>query len=156
MSDEENSSLSEREASVPSPSSPMTVSAIQAMYYYSSPFPHPDHLGRYEALYPGAAKIIFEEFEKQGAHRRNLESIVIPKQVANARLGVYVQGLAVVAYAASTIVSALFTPAYVPVAITGIFCLSAVSIYMYGKKKQSEAIRAKRSAEAPPPSPSEK
>lgn len=159
MSSEESSSLSQRDASVPSPSIPgssgntVNLSAVRATYYYSSPFPHPDHLERYESLHPGAAKIIFEGFEKQGRHRRELESVVIPGQVSNARLGIYIQGLAVIAYAVSTTVSALFTPAYVPISITAIFCASTVAIYIYGKKKQSDAIRAKRDAETPPSSP---
>lgn len=43
------------------------------MERYQSPFPHPEHLERYERLYPGAARVIFTSFEEQGEHRRELE-----------------------------------------------------------------------------------
>ncbi|WP_026878714.1 DUF2335 domain-containing protein [Ignatzschineria larvae DSM 13226] len=46
---------------------------------YDSPFPHPDHLERFNKLYPNAAETVFKEFEKQGAHRREMESIIVDR-----------------------------------------------------------------------------
>lgn len=54
---------------------------------YSGPLPHPEHLKKYDDVYPGAAKIIIETFIKQSDHRRNLESKVVTANVKNERLG---------------------------------------------------------------------
>ena len=42
--------------------------------HYSSPYPHPDHLERYAALYPEAPKIVFESYRQQTDHRRAMET----------------------------------------------------------------------------------
>lgn len=46
---------------------------------YDSPFPHPDHLERFNALYPDAAETVFKEFEKQGKHRRDMDAIIVDR-----------------------------------------------------------------------------
>lgn len=46
---------------------------------YDSPFPHPDHLERFNELYPDAAETVFKEFERQGKHRRDMESIIVER-----------------------------------------------------------------------------
>lgn len=46
---------------------------------YDSPFPHPDHLERFNELYPDAAETVFKEFERQGKHRRDMESIIVDR-----------------------------------------------------------------------------
>jgi uncharacterized membrane protein len=40
---------------------------------FSGPTPPPSILRQYEEIYPGATKIIFDQFAKQGDHRRTLE-----------------------------------------------------------------------------------
>lgn len=40
---------------------------------YSGPMPHPAHLERYDATLPGAAKILFDEFQANSAHQREME-----------------------------------------------------------------------------------
>ena len=39
--------------------------------------PPPDELDKYETLYPGATKLLFDNFVKQSDHRMNLETLVI-------------------------------------------------------------------------------
>ncbi len=97
-----------------------------------------------DAVYPHAAEIIFTEFKKQSEHRRELEKRVVPEKLKNARTGIYVQALYVVVSGASTILTALFTPPWVPVTLAAMYCASTVAIYMYGKKKQSDEIRSKQ------------
>lgn len=41
---------------------------------FSGPLPPPEILAKYEDVYPGAAKTIFQMAEKQSEHRRNMES----------------------------------------------------------------------------------
>lgn len=53
----------------------MVVQAQQENY--SSPFPHPDHLERFTNLYPDAAKIVFDCFQKQNDHRIETEKKIV-------------------------------------------------------------------------------
>jgi hypothetical protein len=48
----------------PSPSNAAGNFPSASMEYYASNFPHPEHLERYEVLFPGAAEIVFTEFRK--------------------------------------------------------------------------------------------
>lgn len=49
--------------------------------------PSPEHLQAYEALHPGAAKLIFDEFEAQATHRRALEARVVSGSERRANVG---------------------------------------------------------------------
>ena len=44
---------------------------------FSGPIPHPAIIEKYESIYPGAAKIIFENWDKQVDHRQKLEKSVV-------------------------------------------------------------------------------
>jgi len=45
---------------------------------FSGPLPPPEILKQYDQIVPGSAKIIIEDFKAQGAHRRALETKIIP------------------------------------------------------------------------------
>jgi len=45
--------------------------------FRKSPFPLPAELEKYEILYPGTAKLLFDNFASQTNHRMELEKIVI-------------------------------------------------------------------------------
>ncbi len=45
--------------------------------HFSGPVPHPEIIREYESIYPGAAKQIFENWNKQVEHRQELEGLVI-------------------------------------------------------------------------------
>ncbi len=137
------------------PSQPGNFMA-QASYFYSSNLPHPEHLDRYEKLYPGAAEIVFKRFEQQGLHRQSLEKEVVPAQLRNARLGIYVQGFSVLVYAAAAVVTSVFTPPWVPVSMAAIYGITTVVIYCYGRGKQADLLKAQRAAEAFPKIPPDK
>jgi hypothetical protein len=57
------------------------------MEHYSGPFPHPEHLERYAALYPRAPEVIFNTFEAQSDHRREMESITVEGNETRANRG---------------------------------------------------------------------
>lgn len=40
---------------------------------FSGPTPHPEHLERYERTFNGAAKIIFDEYQANSQHQRDIE-----------------------------------------------------------------------------------
>lgn len=50
---------------------------IEQYESYQGPMPHPEHLERYEALRPGAAAMIFTEFQEQSRHRRDMERRIV-------------------------------------------------------------------------------
>lgn len=74
----------------PSPSpSPDAASDSEAVVYheqsigFSGPLPLPQLLVGYEEVSPGAAAIILEDFQKQGAHRREMESRTVEAGIQN-------------------------------------------------------------------------
>jgi DNA replication protein len=54
---------------------------------YQGPLPHPDMLAKFETLYPGASKLLFEQFKAQGDHRMEREKKVIEGNIRSSRLG---------------------------------------------------------------------
>lgn len=114
------------------------------MSYYASNFPHPDHLERYERLFPGAAEAVFTEFRKQAEHRQELEKLVVPQQLKNARAGIYVQAFGHACGACSTILTAIYTPWWVPISLAAIYSTTAIVIYIYGKNRQAKSIERKQ------------
>ena len=62
------------------------VHAISAEMF-SGPLPHPNTLREYDAIVPGAAKMILDKFEAQTDHRRDIESRVVKANIQQAYLG---------------------------------------------------------------------
>ena len=60
---------------------------IQQSRFYSGPLPEASDLAKYEEISPGTAKTIIENFEKQSAHRRDVEKSVITSDAKNSRRG---------------------------------------------------------------------
>ena len=55
---------------------------------FAGPIPHPEIIEKYEKIYPGAAKIIFEEWDRQVKHRHEIEKSVIKTDNTKSILGV--------------------------------------------------------------------
>ena len=55
----------------------MTGVGLSKTETFSGPIPHPAIIEKYESIYPGAAKIIFENWDKQVDHRQKLEKSVV-------------------------------------------------------------------------------
>ena len=54
---------------------------------FQGPMPHPDHLEKYEKLYPGASKLLFTLLEKQTDHRIGIEKGVVASNIINEKRG---------------------------------------------------------------------
>jgi uncharacterized membrane protein len=70
--------------------SPQLANAVRQVVLqqlYQGPLPHPDMLAKFEALYPGASKLLFEQFKAQGDHRMEIENKVIEGNIRSSRLG---------------------------------------------------------------------
>jgi len=66
-----------RNGIVPQDSRPPVAEYGLFASYRKSPFPPPEELEKYEKLYPGVAKLFFDNFAKQTNHRMELEKTVI-------------------------------------------------------------------------------
>ena len=62
---------------------------------FSGPVPHPEIVERYEKIYPGAAKIIFDEWDGQVKHRQSIEKSVVRTDNLKSILGVVLGFIAV-------------------------------------------------------------
>ncbi|MDO8743135.1 MAG: DUF2335 domain-containing protein [Candidatus Azambacteria bacterium] len=69
---------------------------IEKSEMFAGPVPRPDDIEKYEAIYPGAAKIIFDEWDSQVKHRHHIEKSVIKTDNIKSILGVVFGFLAVI------------------------------------------------------------
>jgi uncharacterized membrane protein len=58
-----------------------------AVTSYSGPLPPPEVLARFEELYPGAAKLIIDDFLDESIHRRESERKLLPSILFRQTLG---------------------------------------------------------------------
>ncbi len=62
--------------------------SIQKAEVFSGPVPHPEIIEKYEKIYPGSAKQIFEEWDRQVTHRHFIEKSVVKTDNIKSILGV--------------------------------------------------------------------
>lgn len=102
------------------------------MEQYSGQFPHPEHMERYAALYPGAPAMIFEQFEKQSEHRRTVESTYMNGNERRANIGQWLAfGIVIVAIGVG-LVSVLIGQAVTGGVIVGAAFTGGVVLYIAG------------------------
>ncbi|MDR1316991.1 MAG: DUF2335 domain-containing protein [Spirochaetales bacterium] len=68
----QNGQIAQPENNPPSPGTLVSVTGIRI-----GPLPSPAEMEKYEQLYPGATKMLFELFKEQSGHRMELEKTVI-------------------------------------------------------------------------------
>ena len=110
---------------------------------HMGPLPDPATLRELNNIYPGAAKLIFEDFHAQSAHRRTLEQSVVMSKIALAQRGQVLGGLiAAVGLIGSLIVIGLgHTTGGIAVATTCL--LSLVGIFVSGQRNQTRELAEK-------------
>jgi uncharacterized membrane protein len=64
----------------------------------SGPLPAPEVLADYDAVVPGAAKIIISQFTKQSDHRMGLESTALKWEIIRANAGLIMGGIVALAF----------------------------------------------------------
>ncbi|MRX45330.1 DUF2335 domain-containing protein [Agromyces kandeliae] len=99
---------------------------------YNSPFPHPDHLERFEALYPGAARVVFESFDEQGKHRREMEKRFVKGNEVRAFIGQWLAFVLVLAALSLGLVCILNGQAVVGGTIVTVAFGGGVVLYIAG------------------------
>jgi len=58
------------------------VVSRQSIEFTAGPIPSPEQLAKFEAIFPGAAKLIFENFNEESIHRRTLEKMVFEENMS--------------------------------------------------------------------------
>jgi uncharacterized membrane protein len=116
--------------------------------YHSGPLPSPDMLRDLEAIYPGAAKIIFSEFQAQGKHRRELEKEMVAGNIKLAANGQRIGGLiGITGILGSIVVTAMGHGGWGSL-IAGSTLIGLVSVFVIGKTKQSRERAADQELQA--------
>jgi uncharacterized membrane protein len=109
--------------------------------YHSGPLPSPASLRELEAIYPGAAKIIFSEFQSQGKHRRELEKQMVGAEIRLAAHGQWIGGMiGITGILGSIIVTGMGHGGWGSV-IAGSTLIGLVSVFVIGKTQQSKERR---------------
>ncbi len=124
------------------PSLEATVHSVE--YNYSGPLPPPEILKRFDEILPGSAQKIFNQFEMQAAHRRQMEAAVIASGTFSQRVGSisgFVLGIMGVGGGVWLTHEGRNLGGFSTVLVT---LASLVSIYVSQRRKQSAERAAKR------------
>ena len=63
------------------------MSRSQQTFVYSGPLPPPEELQKYDKIVEGGAERIFNQFEKQTAHRHEIEKLIATAGIKNEKIG---------------------------------------------------------------------
>lgn len=110
---------------------------------YQGMLPHPEHLRAFEDLHPGAVKIVFEQFQEQGNHRRYIEKVAVTKQERRGDFGVwfaFLIGLAMIAAGTTAIVN---DHAYEGTGMIGLTIVALTGNFVYGSQGRRSERRDK-------------
>lgn len=108
------------------------------------PLPTPEDLAKYEQLYPGAAKQIFDQFKDQSTHRMALENRVINSNISNSRLGQWMGFSICMTALIGGGVLAIFGIKIEGIIIAAAGLVSLVTVFVTGKFTGQKELRAKR------------
>ncbi len=123
-----------------------TELTYQKTEIYSGPLPSPDVLNAYNAVYPGAAELIFDSFRKQTDHRIDIEKkqIEIDKQQLDTYKSIFIRGqyfglVVALCWGAGAIYVTISGYPWVGTVLGGTAATSIVSIFVVGHIKNSQA-----------------
>lgn len=103
---------------------------------YEGPTPHPDTLDRYEKLWPGAAELIFHEFEAQSQHRRQLEKRMVTGNERRATTGQWMAFIIAIAFLAAAVYLATTGHETLAAIVAGFDITGLVTVFALGRRSQ--------------------
>lgn len=123
-----------------------TVSLLQAAIQisgYSGPLPKPEDLAKYEQILPGSADRIIRMAEQQGAHRQNLERVVVESNAVVQKWGLVCAF--VIAMSAISGGIWLSSKGMSGVGLTSIIgaLVALVGVFIFGKSEQKKELKRK-------------
>lgn len=114
---------------------------------FAGPLPHPDTFAKYESIYPGAAKILFDTFQQEAKHRREQERSIVTNEHRVAIIGqVFAFLIACVAFFTGTYAAVNGAPVVGSITCGGTV-ISLVSVFIIGRRaRQSELEQSARAS----------
>ena len=121
------------------------IKAIQIVSkVHSGPLPSPDSLAEYNNVIPNAAERIFNEFESQSKHRREMERRVIRSQIIQSYIGQSSALLIALTFLAAAIWCISNGHDVAGSIIGSVDLVALVTIFIQGKKSQKENLAEKK------------
>ena len=111
---------------------------------YTGAIPHPEHLKAFDQIVPGAAKMIFDEFQNQSSHRRGLESRVIESQLGQSAKGQWIGAVLAILFVGVGTFLSLKGCETAGSVLMGSTLVGVVAVFVVGKNKQSQSFNPKR------------
>jgi uncharacterized membrane protein len=114
---------------------------------HSGPMPAPKQFADYEAILPGTAKVIRDEFQANGAHVREMEKEAMSAQIANDKENRATAERLVWASLIATVIVALLGHNAVAIAIAGTTVTCIIAGFVAGKKVSINKTEKSNSSE---------
>ena len=122
----------------------VSISIAKSETSFSGPIPPPALMKGYEDVIPGSAERILKMAEEQSAHRRSLESQVIPNQIVESKRGqIFGFILAVLGFITTVILGFLGLQIAAGV-VAGTSILGVVYAFVLGKRKVEKETRKEK------------
>ncbi|MCG9076214.1 DUF2335 domain-containing protein [Laribacter hongkongensis] len=107
--------------------------------FHAGPLPAPRTLEQYESLYPGATKLIFEEFSSNGKHIRNAEMAELEGRISRDKRGQWMAFLSVLVMAFLAAYLAVNGREWVATVLAGATLVGVAHAFLTGKKASTTA-----------------
>lgn len=118
---------------------------------WSGPMPPPDVIEGYEKSYPGAAKLLFEQFVKQSNHRMEIETKVVESNIRNESRGQWM-GFVLLGLIVVLGMTGVFLDKQVAGTITAIGGLTGIlTLFLARKGRSRQELEQKRRPQLPNP-----
>ncbi|MBP8725724.1 MAG: DUF2335 domain-containing protein [Saprospiraceae bacterium] len=106
---------------------------ISIQQTYVGPIPSPEMLSGYEEIVEGSAKLIIDKFDKQFAHRVEMEKTVIPNQVSQTTRGQWFGFIIAMTAIGWTVYLSITGHEDVAKVLGGTTMVSLVSVFVIGR-----------------------
>lgn len=106
---------------------------ISIQQTYVGPIPSPEMLSGYEEIVEGSAKLIIDKFDKQFAHRVEMEKTVIPNQVSQTTRGQWFGFIIAMTAIGCTVYLSITGHEDVAKVLGGTTMVSLVSVFVIGR-----------------------
>lgn len=119
-------------------------SLIAQVTQYSGPLPPSEELERYNQVVPGLAERLVASFEKQTAHRMELEKMVITHQLKEGGRGQLIGAVLAVLFLAGSLWITHDGYPWVGLPLGGATVIALATIFVLGKKAQKQDLSKKQ------------
>ena len=119
------------------PSRPVAALSVSA-HHFQGPIPPPDMLKQYDKIIPNGADRILTMAEKQGAHRIEMEKIIIHDAEKRANSGQIISAFVMIISIVGSLISGMLDKSGWVVLIAAVPALSVTIVFIIGHHKKSK------------------